>query len=158
MRRAARGFTLVELMVGLAIMAVLLAAAAPFMGDLVANARLREAGNAVFSELLMAQSEAVKRNTTVRLTLSGTTVQTRDITNPGTPVVLRTRTLPIGATLTATTVDFGPEGRPAPFGTAVSINVGSSSGTCSDDLRCPGVRVDAGGATRYCSNHQVNCS
>lgn len=157
MRRAARGFTLVELMVGLAILAVLLATAAPFMGDLVSNGRLREAGNLVFSELLMAQSEAVKRNTTVRVSLSGSSVETRDMSNPGTPVVLRTRTLPVSATLTATTVDFGPEGRPAPFGTSIAINVGSSSGTCSDDLRCPGVRVDAGGATRFCSNHQVNC-
>lgn len=158
MHRAQRGLTLVELMVGLAVMAVLLAAAAPFMGDLVSNARLREAGNLVFSELLMAQSEAVKRNTTVRLSLSGTTVEARDMTNPGTPVVLRTRTLPVGATLPATTIDFGPEGRPVPFGTAIAINVAPAAGSCSDDLRCPGVRVDAGGATRYCSNHLVNCT
>ena len=55
MRRSA-GFTLVELMVGLVIMAILISAAAPFMGDMIVNARLRESGNLLFTEALMAQN------------------------------------------------------------------------------------------------------
>ena len=45
-----RGMTLVELMVGLVIMAILISAAAPFMGDMIVNARLRESGNLLFTE------------------------------------------------------------------------------------------------------------
>lgn len=153
-----RGLTLIELMIGLAIMAVLVAAAGPFMGDLVANSRLREAGNLLFSETLAAQSEAIKRNTTVRVTTTGALVQVIDMSNPASPVVLRERTLPGGATAASGSFDFGSEGRPAPFGTAVSVNLSSTTGTCSADLRCPGLRVDAGGAARLCGNHQVNCS
>jgi type IV fimbrial biogenesis protein FimT len=150
--------TLIELMVGLAVLAVLVATAAPYMGDMVINSRLRESGNLLFSEALMAQSEAVKRNTTVRVSTNGASVQVLDMTTPGAPVVLRSRTLTNSVTAPVATFDFGPEGRPAPFGTAVSMNLSISGTTCSTELRCPGLRVDAGGAMRLCGNYQVNCS
>jgi type IV fimbrial biogenesis protein FimT len=44
-----------------------------------------------------------------------------------------------------------------PFGTAGSINLSMTGEICSDDTRCPGLRVDAGGATRLCGNHLQNC-
>lgn len=155
--RAGRGVTLVELMVALAIGAILLAAAAPFFGDYVVNSRLRESGNLVLAEALMAQSEAVKRNTTVRLVTSAATVQVFDRTVPATPVLLRERTLPGTSTATAATVDFGSEGRPLPFGTAAAIDFSASGITCSQDLRCPGLRIDAGGAIRLCGNRLASC-
>lgn len=156
--RRSRGLTLIELMVALAIMAVLAAAAGPYLGDYMSNSRLREAGNLLLTETLMAQSEAIKRNTTVRLSTNGATVQVLDMTVAGTPVVLRERTLPGSVTAPVSTLDFGTEGRPAPFGTAGSVDLGSTGVTCSVDLRCPGLRVDAGGAVRLCGNYQVNCS
>ncbi|GAB1388786.1 MAG: hypothetical protein AMXMBFR78_01640 [Rubrivivax sp.] len=158
-RCSSRGLTLIELMVGLAVLAVLIAAGAPFMGDMVVNSRLRESGNLLYGESMMAQSEAIKRNTVVRVTApTSDTLQVHDMTNAAAPVLLRERTLPAGATLpTSTSFSFGPEGRPEPFGTAVSVNVGLSGGTCSDDLRCPGLRIDAGGAVRLCSNQLASC-
>lgn len=150
--------TLVELMVAITIVGVLLATAAPFFGDYVANSRLREAGNLVFSEALMAQSEAIKRNTTVRLSTNGASVQVLDLTVPGTPVVLRERTLQGNVTAPTATADFGSEGRPTPFGTSVALNFSLTGFSCSTELRCPGLRIDAGGAVRLCANHQVNCS
>lgn len=150
--------TLVELLVGIAVLAILATAAAPYLGDYVINSRLREAGNLLFTESLIAQSEAVKRNTTVRVTTSGSTVQVLDMTVPAAPVVLRTRTLTQSVVAPDATFDFGPEGRPAPFGTSVAINLSMNGITCSSDQRCPGLRVDAGGAMRLCGNFQVNCS
>lgn len=152
----ARGLTLIELMVSLAVLAILAATAAPYLGDMVANSRLRESGNLLLAETLIAQSEAVKRNGTVRVGTNGSTVQVIDVTVPAAPVVLRTRTLVVGATAPVATFDFGADGRPTPFGTAVSINLSALAG-CSSDLRCPGLRVDAGGAVRLCGNHQENC-
>lgn len=154
----ARGLTLIELMIGLTIGGVLLAAAAPFFGDYIRNSRLREAGNTLLGESLFAQSEAIKRNTTVRLSTSGTTLQVIDRTDPNAEVLLRERTLAGGVTAPAATLDFGTEGRPVPFGTSGAINLSMSGQTCSDDTRCPGLRVDAGGATRLCANHLSGCN
>ncbi|MBN8509117.1 MAG: GspH/FimT family pseudopilin [Burkholderiales bacterium] len=156
-RRAARGLTLIEMMVAVAIGALLLGFAAPFFGDYIRNSRLREAGNLLLTEALAAQSEAIKRNTTVRLETAGATVQVIDRTDPNAPVVLRERTLPGEVNAAAATLDFGSEGRPTPFGSSAAIDLGLPGFTCSSDLRCPGLRIDAGGATRLCGNHQHSC-
>jgi type IV fimbrial biogenesis protein FimT len=154
--RAARGLTLIELMVGLAIAALLALAAAPAFGDYVANSRLREAGNLVFTEALAAQSEAIKRNTTVRLETDGVQVRVIDLSDAAAPVTLRERTLPGGVEAEAADVDFGSEGRLAPFGTTAAVNLTKSGITCSAETRCPGLRVDGGGQVRLCSD-QTSC-
>ena len=61
--------TLIELMVSLAIAAILTMAAAPSFKDYLANSRLRENGNVIYMQMLFAQSEAIKRNTTVRVSV-----------------------------------------------------------------------------------------
>lgn len=66
-RRAAAGFTLVEIMVVVAIVAVLGAVAAPSFTQLIASQRLKGASSDLFSALMRARSEAIKRNTEVSL-------------------------------------------------------------------------------------------
>ncbi len=148
------GLTLIELMVGLTIMALLAMSAAPFLGDYLANSRLRESGHVLYMEALAAQSEAIKRNGTVRLSTNGSTVQVIDQA-PATPVVLRERVMPDGITAATSTIDFGADGLTVPFGTTGSINVTLAGVTCSSNYRCPGLRVDAGGAVRLCTDTTV---
>ena len=62
MRQLSGGFTLVEILIAIAIGVLLLALGVPFYGDYIANARLREGGTAVHAELLHAQGEAIRRN------------------------------------------------------------------------------------------------
>ncbi len=154
--RARRGLTLIEVMVALTIGALMLATAAPFMGDYITNSRLRENGNLLLSEALAAQSEAIKRNTTVRLATSGTTIQVLDMSVVAAPVVIRERLMTGGVSLPTANVNFGTEGRPLPFGTSAAIDV-IATVFCSSELRCPGLRIDAGGAVRLCGN-QLSCS
>lgn len=156
-RARQRGLTLIELMVGIAIMALLAMAAAPYFGDYGINSRLRESGNTLFTEALIAQSEAIKRNRVVRLSTDGALVQVLDMTDPANPVVLRERSLADGVSAPAATVDFGSQGWPANL-TAAGIDLTHATATCSSDHRCPGLRVEAGGAIRLCGNHLVNCS
>lgn len=153
-----RGLTLIEVMVALAIAAVLAMSAAPFLGDYAANARLREGGNALLAETLFAQSEALKRNATVRVVLNNANITLRDMSTGGTGTLIRTTALPAPVLAeTNTSFNLGSDGRPTPFGTAVSINLKASGQTCSADRRCPGLRVDAGGAIRLCGDITRAC-
>lgn len=56
------GFTLIELLVVLALVVMLQSLAAPALSGMVHSMRLTTAVNALFSSLLLARSEAIKRN------------------------------------------------------------------------------------------------
>jgi len=151
------GLTLVELMVGLAIAAILLMAAAPSFTDYIQNSRLRESGNMVYVQTLLAQSEAIKRNNTVRLSTSVGVVQVLDMSDPANPVLLReSRTADGVSTGSAAVIDFGPEGRPTDVADH-SVDLSMSGVSCSSQVRCPGLRVDAGGGVRLCNDHTGTC-
>ena len=60
--RAAHGFTLIELLVVVAVAAILQAVAVPAMADFVNATRQTSAINTLFSSLIVARSEAIKRN------------------------------------------------------------------------------------------------
>lgn len=66
------GFTLIELMVVLAVLAILQTQAAPAFSGVVASVRLTAAVNSLLSSLLLARSEAIKRNSRVVLCKSAT--------------------------------------------------------------------------------------
>lgn len=66
-RRRARGFTLIELMTVIVVLTLLAVAAAPGMQSLIASQRARAVANDLISDLVMARSEAVKRNKDVSL-------------------------------------------------------------------------------------------
>jgi type IV fimbrial biogenesis protein FimT len=155
-RQATRGLTLIELMVALAIAAILVVAAVPSFQDYLHNSRLREGGNTVYAMTLFAQSEAIKRNATVRLSTNAATVRVLDRSDPDNEVLVRETTLTNGVSAQAVTVDFGGEGRPINFA-AASINLSSAAHACSTEIRCPGLRVDGGGAIRLCGDHTNPC-
>lgn len=152
-----RGLSLVEIMVGLAIAALLMVTASPIFGEFIANSKLREGGNLLLSEALAAQSEAVKRNGVVRLATNGATVEVIDRSGAGDPVVLRRTSLNDGVVAASVNLDFGSEGRPVPFGSTGAVNVWISGKPCSTHVRCPGLRVDAGGAARLCPDQLNGC-
>lgn len=64
---ASRGFTLVELMVVVAVMAILAAIAAPSMTGLINANRLSGQAGELTSTMQLARSEAVRRNARVRV-------------------------------------------------------------------------------------------
>ncbi|WP_439587205.1 GspH/FimT family pseudopilin [Hydrogenophaga sp.] len=61
------GFTLIELMVGVAIMAILLAVGVPSFQSAVASNRLTSSTNDVVSALALARTEAIRRGTRVTM-------------------------------------------------------------------------------------------
>jgi type IV fimbrial biogenesis protein FimT len=158
MRHLSRGFTLIELLIAIAIAALLLTMGVPFFGDYVANARLREGGSALHAEALYAQSEAIRRNATVRLSVTGSSLRLLDMSGGGAGTQIRASELPSPVqVVAAANLDFGSDGRPAPFGTAYAVDLAAAGETCSAERRCPGLRVDAGGSVRLCGDRLSGC-
>jgi type IV fimbrial biogenesis protein FimT len=66
-----RGLTLIELMVVVALLAIVAAVAAPDMRSFAAGMRIKSLANELTSDLLVARSEALKRNASVTVTPNG---------------------------------------------------------------------------------------
>lgn len=77
-RPTSRGVTLVELMIGLAIVALLLAIGLPAFGAWIANSKVRNTAEGLQAGLALARSEAMRRNQNVEF------VVTNDVINVGT--------------------------------------------------------------------------
>lgn len=70
LNRAHGGFSLIELIVGLAILGFLMALGVPQYATFLANSRLRATAEGVSNGLNLARAEAVKRNARVELVLT----------------------------------------------------------------------------------------
>ncbi|WP_092432024.1 GspH/FimT family pseudopilin [Geopseudomonas sagittaria] len=69
-RRRQRAFTLIELMVTIAVLAVLMGIAIPSFSEFSLSSRLRSYGTSLVASAQLARSEAIKRNRDVTLCMS----------------------------------------------------------------------------------------
>ncbi len=72
MLKLGRGFTLVELIVAIAIVAILMTLAAPNLSLWIRNTKVRTAAESIQTGLHVARAEALKRNAVVRFQLTDT--------------------------------------------------------------------------------------
>lgn len=94
-RRAARGFTLVELMVTITLLAILLMVAAPSFSGWIRNTRVRTTAQVLQDGLRLAQAEAVRRNRTVSFFLTNNANPTATATAVANGSNWGVRTLPL---------------------------------------------------------------
>ena len=129
-RRAGQGgFTIIEVMTVVAIMAFLAAVAIPNLTAMIKNSKLRGTASDMFGDLLTARSEAVKRNCEVDVaptstTLgwsSGWTVTTQPCLTPGATTVAATQVAAHPALDSDIKVQVN-----VPAGTAATIKYGSN--------------------------------
>ena len=153
--RRSLGFSIVELMIGITVMAILLSVAVPSFQTMMQNTQVRNAAEAISNGLQRARAEAVARNTHVVFTLGVNTAWTISIES--TAAVIESRSANEGSA--NVTVTFAPVGAGAVtfnnLGGVVANADGSTSFTqfnftaagASKNLR---VTIGAGGNAKMC--------
>jgi len=184
-RKTSHGFTIIELMVTIAVLAILLAMGAPNLSRWINNRQIRTSAEAIHNGLTLAKVEAVRRNTAVRFQLTTSTTNDCALSDSGTSWIVSLDD-PVGACGTAPSDINAPriiqsrsssEGSPHAVvnaggissmtfnslgqsnSTAV-INVSNpNGGLCMEDggpMRCMRITVGRGGQIRMCDPTRPN--
>jgi len=112
----ARGFTLVEVVIVVAIAAILLGIGVPSMRNVIITTRIKNASFDAYASILAARSEAITRNTTVTMTPAGGNWAAGWTTTDGGGNTLKTQNAFSNITITsaAATLAFNNTGRLTP--------------------------------------------
>lgn len=139
-RRPARGFTLVEIMVVLAVLAIVLGVAGPALSSMVATQQVTSAAYDLHATLNIARSEALTRNAPVTVTpVSGNWAQGWTMTDSGGVVLRRQAAYPRIALSGPTSVIYSADGRPNSTTTPFAVTSTSASTT---SYRCVRLRLN----------------
>lgn len=158
------GFTLIELMVAIAVLAILLFVALPNFAVWMQNTQIRTAGEAVLNGMQLARAEAIRRNTAIQLQLDVSSGWTARVL--GTGEVIQSRLAGEGSAASAVTVTpadatkitfngFGSLVTPNPDDGTPSIAVIKidSPSIAAADSRDLCIVVGTGGSIRLCDPH-----
>jgi type IV fimbrial biogenesis protein FimT len=161
--RTATGFTIIELMVVVGIVAVLAVVALPSMSDLVTTNRMKSVSLDLYTSLSLARSEAIKRNTGNISILpasggswqSGWTVcvdaNANSACDSGEAVLLSGDAISTGITLSGPAiVTYNRDGRLATA--AASFKVTAGTNNPRTPMRCVDVSTSGRPMTRVDSN------
>lgn len=166
MRTGATGFTLIELVVVLAVVGLVLVLAAPSYSVWIQNTKVRNGAESILNGLQLARSEALKRNTTMSFAVSADSGWLFGCLDPSgsCPASIQSRNAGEGSTgnvavaaagtTTANTVYFNSLGASvteagAAAPNVIEINV-STTVLSPTDRRPLRVLVDPGGAITMC--------
>jgi type IV fimbrial biogenesis protein FimT len=134
--RRDNGFTLIELMVVLSILAIFATLAAPSMVSLIATQRVRSAAGDLQLTLMKARSEAIKRNTSVSVVRTGANWNSGwTIADPaGSSTALYTVNLPSGVSVSDSPANsqvvYGPNGRASVVASFVLAATSATTSRC----------------------------
>ncbi len=155
-----RGFTIVELMIGLVVIGVLAFIGLPEFRNMLANTQIRTAGEAITNGLQTARGEAVQRNATIVFALGSQSAY--QVIVAGTGEVLRNRSAQEGSRAAviavtpagATQVAFGSLGRVVtnPDATPSIQKIDLSTAAVATTESRP-LRVEVSNNVRMCDPH-----
>jgi len=174
------GMSLIELMIGIAVLGILLALGAPTFSRWTQSSQIRNAAEAIHNGLMLARAEAVRRNTTVRFQFVTTTTSACALSDTGAnwvvsldtpagacdaapsdnvaPRIVQVRSAAEGSRNAAvdaggvSLITFNGTGQ-ATGGAPAAINVTNpTGGACAPGgpMRCMRVTVATGGQIRMC--------
>jgi type IV fimbrial biogenesis protein FimT len=145
-----RGFTIIELLVTVTLVAIGASLAVPGAASMIANRRVQGAAQSILDGLQQGRSEAVRRNVPVRFTLSPTTGWV--LANDSSATVIQSYATPDWSTLTVAgtpseVLVFLPNGLIKNSGTPMTQVTVSTSVA---DTRTRQINIFGGGLIRMC--------
>jgi type IV fimbrial biogenesis protein FimT len=137
---ASRGFTVVEMVIAMSILAIIVAIAAPSLTSVIVVQQVKAAAQDVYASLSVARSEALTRNTSVTVApVGGNWAQGWTVTDAGGTVLRRQDGYPKINLSGPAQIVFNGDGRPdataTPFGA-------TATGVDSSNYRCVRVRLN----------------
>jgi type IV fimbrial biogenesis protein FimT len=159
--RGQRGFTLIEIMISIAVLALLIMVGIPSFTTFIQNSRIRVAADALLNGMQTARNEAIRRNECVQLKISSQTAwAVSTCRDPDTALQSRTQlegTDNVGSVLApdgADTVSFNGLGRivnPNPGDGSVPLTqVDVANAALGTDGRPLRIIIPTGGGVRMC--------
>lgn len=150
-----RGFTLIELMTTVSILAILSMAAAPSFREFIANQRVRNASFELMTALTLARSQAITQNASVSLKLKpGSTGWDQGwIVTDGTSTYSSQEamgSLSITNDGNATSITYGRDGRIDSSASATQFTVGASAAMSGVTKRCISVGLSGKPSSANC--------
>lgn len=134
------GFTLIEAMVVVVILAILAGLATPSFRGIIASQRVRNAASDLLSDMMLARSEAIRRNTPVTISAVGSSWSNGWTVAIGTTETIKQRNFSGGLLTiekksgTSDTVVFGATGRATT--SDFQMNFTASGITNDEQKRC----------------------
>ena len=143
------GFTLVELLVVIAVLAIVATVGIPNFGPTVANSRATAAANDLLGALQLARSEAVRLNEPVLITpTGGNWAAGWTITRAGTPIRQRDALTRVNIAGGPATITFGSAGNANPAGAfTIEATGGGNPQRCLRVTAAGSAAVEPGGCS-----------
>jgi type IV fimbrial biogenesis protein FimT len=151
------GFTVLELIVAMTIVAVMLALGVPALRDLLVSQKVRQAANDLYSDLTYARSEAIKRNAQVQV-IRQSSAWTGGWTVEFTGNALRSQTGVPNVSYAGSAdsmVTYNPDGRTTLSGTTSFNFLAPDAGAVS--MRCVVIAPSGRPSVLVDSNRNGNC-
>lgn len=153
-----RGFTLVELMVVIAIVAILASLAAPAMSNFILNGKAKQAASDIWASMSLARSESLKRNANVSVEpIDSNWINGWQVKSGTTIITVHEALSSQLDALTVGTVTYGRDGRLTSSTTeyVFTLAVTANSNVAK---RCVYVRASGLPVIQVDNNHDGDCS
>lgn len=158
MKKANSGITLLELIIGFVIVGIIMTLAASSLVDYFRNSKVRNLADELQADLQNAKYEAIKRNGTVNLTITGTRWITTAIDNTGQTQLSERTALSDENNLTIQpanlSISFNSQGRLTGSGGNITVAIRpQNSLECRQNrgnIRCLQINIQTSGQLKLC--------